>query len=202
MEALIQTLCGEDYAKRFWQNYYDTYITRTDMEYIANRGFNSVRLPLNARHLCRYENGTLAFAPDTIDRVDRCVHWCRELGLYVVLDMHAAPGGQTGQNIDDSENDRPELFLHSEYADILMRLWVMLARRYRDEPAVAGYDLLNEPLPNWNAQYNHMVLPLYRRIMAAIRQVDARHIIILEGIHWATDFSVFDPMTPEEAAEN
>lgn len=202
MEALIQTLCGQEYAEGFWQKYNDTYITRAEIEYIAKCGFNSVRLPLNARHLCHDENGSLVFTADTIGRVDDCIRWCREFGLYVVLDMHAAPGGQTGQNIDDSENDKPELFLHSEYTDTLTQLWVMLARRYRDEAAVAGYDLLNEPLPNWNAQYNYMVLPLYRRLMAAIRQVDDHHLMILEGVHWATDFSIFDAMTPEEEAEN
>lgn len=202
MEAMLQTLCGQNYAEGFWRQYYDTYITRTEIEYIARHGFNSVRLPLNARHLCHYENGLLVFTPDTIQRVDDCIRWCREFGLYVILDMHAAPGGQTGQNIDDSEHDKPELFLCDGYADTLTQLWAMLAHRYRDEAAVAGYDLLNEPLPNWNAQYNHLVLPLYRKIMAAIRNADDHHIILLEGVHWATDFSIFDAMSPEEAAEN
>ena len=202
MEALIETLCGAEYAQRFWQRYFDTYITRPELEHIAKAGFNSVRLPLNARRLCVRQGGKLVFRPEMIRHVDDCVRWCRELGLYVILDMHAAPGGQTGQNIDDSEHDRPELFLCPEHQDTLTELWVMLARRYREEPAVAGYDLLNEPLPNWNAQLNHKVLPLYRRLMAAIRQVDDRHLIILEGVHWATDFSIFDGMTRSEAEEN
>lgn len=201
MERLIEGLCGPDYAKTFWQRYFDSYITQADMDYIAAHGFNSVRLPLNARHLCREEDGCLVFVPETIHRVDECIRWCRERGLYVVLDMHGAPGGQTGQNIDDSENDVPELFLEERHAEALTELWAMLARRYRDEAAVAGYDLLNEPLPNWNARYNDRVLPLYRRLMDAVRAEDTRHPIILEGVHWATDFSVFDALTAQEAAQ-
>ena len=202
MEQLIETLCGPDYAATFWAQYFDTYITAADMDYIAAHGFNSVRLPLNARHLCREENGALTFVPETIQRVDDCIRWCRERGIYVVLDMHGAPGGQTGQNIDDSENDIPELFLEEHHADTLTELWTILARRYRDEPAVAGYDILNEPLPNWNAQHNYKVLPLYRSLIAAIRAEDERHPIILEGVHWSTDFSIFDDLTEQDAAEH
>lgn len=116
--------------------------------------------------------------------------------------MHGAPGGQTGQNIDDSESDIPELFTDRRNQDILVEMWHLLAIRYGNEPAIGGYDLLNEPIPNWNRRYNPQLLPLYRRLTRAIRDVDARHMIILEGAHWATDFSVFDDYTPEEAADN
>jgi endoglucanase len=67
----------------------------------------------------------------------------------------------------------------------------MLAERYKDEWIVAGYDLLNEPLPEWFSEYNDQVMPLYRDIIKAIREVDERHMIILEGVHWATDWSIF-----------
>src|SRR6185369_16733231 len=115
-------------------------------------------------------------------------------GIYVILDMHGAPGGQTGQNIDDSANDQPELFQQQKYQDRLVDLWVSLAKRYKDEPTVAGYDLLNEPLPERTgaaAKYKHLVEPLYQRITKAIRAVDAKHMIILEGVDWANDWSIF-----------
>ncbi len=75
-----------------------------------------------------------------------------------------------------------------------MGLWVRLATRYRDEPTVAGYDLLNEPLPQRTgaaAQYKDQLEPLYKRITQAIREVDKRHMITLEGADWANDWSVF-----------
>lgn len=111
-------------------------------------------------------------------------------------------GGQTGQNIDDSEADIPELFTDERNQDILVKMWRLLAVRYTNEPAIGGYDLLNEPIPNWNCQYNSQLLPLYRRLIRAIREVDPNHVILLEGVHWATDFSVFEDFTPKEAADN
>lgn len=185
MEALIEDLCGPAYGEAFWRRYEDAYITREDIAWIAGEGFNSVRLPLNARHLKKEE---------TWRRIDDCIAWCKEHGLYVILDMHGAPGGQTGQNIDDSENDQPELFQNRDYQRELIGLWRRIALRYREETAVAGYDLLNEPLPEFFSQYNGRVLPLYRELAKAIRQVDPHHMLILEGVHWATDFSIFDPL--------
>jgi hypothetical protein len=191
-EKLLLDLCGAAYAGSFWAGYYETYITEADIRLIAERGFNSVRLPLNARHLLENNRGVLRLQEETLALVDRLVGWCRKCGVYVILDMHAAPGGQTGQNIDDSEGDKPELFMDGRYQTELVELWRLLAEHYRDEPAVGGYDLLNEPLPEWNKSYYPLVVPLYERIIRAVRTVDTRHCIILEGVHWATDFSIFD----------
>lgn len=203
MEALITELCGSEYAESFWERYYSTYITEADIAWIAEQGLNSVRLAMNARHLFDTdESGHVSFNEGTLRHVDHCISWCKKHGVYLFLDMHGAPGGQTGQNIDDSEKDIPELFTDEKNQDALVEMWRLLAKRYADEPVVGGYDLINEPLPKWNNQYNHLLLPLYRRVIAAIREIDWKHVIILEGAHWATDFSVFDDFTAEEAADN
>ncbi len=126
--------------------------------------------------------------------LDNLVDWCSKHNVYVIIDMHGAPGGQTGANIDDSPNDQPELFTDKKNQDRLVDLWVKIASRYKDEPAVAGYDLLNEPLPQRTgaaAKYKDQLEPLYKRITAAIREVDKRHMITLEGCDWANDWSVF-----------
>ena len=82
--------------------------------------------------------------------VDDTIAWARKYGLWVVLDLHAAPGGQTGTNIDDSWG-YPWLF-ESEKAQVdTVALWKRIAARYRDEPSVLGYDLLNEPIPTSTA---------------------------------------------------
>ena len=102
--------------------------------------------------------------------------------------MHAAPGGQTGQNIDDSERDLPELFMRPEHQDELCALWEMLAARYSGEAAVAGFDLLNEPLVKKDAGYNSQLVPLYMRLADAIRRADPERIVIWEGAHWPPAF--------------
>lgn len=198
MEALIENLCGKEYQAEFWRRYYEAYITERDFDYIAAQGFNSVRLPFNARHMLRCDS----LNEEYVGFIDRCVRLCEERGLYVVLDMHAAPGGQTGQNIDDSERDFPELFTDPENEKRLVLLWGLLAQRYADCPAVAGYDLLNEPLTKRHAALYPKLLPLYRRLIREIRKNDSQHMIILEGLHWATDFSVFDELTREQANQN
>lgn len=201
IERLIAGLLGEDAAAAFWQKYYASYISRADMQFIKNCGLNSIRLPVNARCLMQGEAGKRQLNKEGIRYIDDLLFWCAEFGIYAILDMHAAPGGQTGTNIDDSENRRPELFENPQCREDILWLWRELARRYADNPWIAGYDLLNEPLPDWFAQYNGRVLPLFRDIVDAIREVDANHMVILEGVHWATDWSIFDPLK-ERPIEN
>ncbi|WP_139997573.1 glycoside hydrolase family 5 protein [Paenibacillus paridis] len=191
IERMISELIGETKADEFWELYYDRYTAEADIERIAAEGFNSVRVPINARFLI--EDGVvLRIKENRLALIDRVIDWCRTHSLYVILDLHGAPGGQTGTNIDDSANDLPELFLNEQNKQLTVDLWRALAERYKDEWIVAGYDLLNEPLPNWFAQYNGQIMPLYKDIISAIREVDPRHMIILEGAHWATDWSIFD----------
>ncbi len=180
IEKMIRDLAGAEEAEKFWKEYRDVYVSRDDILRIAAEGFNSVRIPLNYRIL-----------EESLSLVDRMIGWCRESGLYVILDLHGAPGGQTGANIDDSENDLPELFTDAANRQRTIDVWRMLAARYREETCIAGYDLLNEPLPDHFSQYNHLLMPLYRDIIRAVREEDPHHMIILEGLHWATDWSLF-----------
>jgi hypothetical protein len=191
IERLVETLVGREKAERFWEAYYDRYVAEADIRQIAAEGFNSVRVPINARALLE-DGEPERLRADRIALLDRLVGWCRTYRVYVILDLHGAPGGQTGSNIDDSERDLPELFTDERNRRLTVELWRLLAGRYKDEWIVAGYDLLNEPLPEWFAEYNRLVMPLYRDIVKAIREVDARHMIILEGVHWSTDWSIFD----------
>lgn len=198
MEAMIEELCGSEYAGQFWRDYYSSYITEGDINLIAEQGFNSVRLPINARHVLIEGQ----FNESYVSNIDNCLAWCEKNGVHMVLDMHGAPGGQTGQNIDDSENDRPELFMDIRHQDKLVELWTLLAERYRNSPALAGYDLLNEPIHKDDKRYYPQLLPLYFRLTEAIRSVDPNHIIIWEGAHWATDFSIFDGLAQVPAPKN
>lgn len=189
IEKRIRELIGESKAKAFWETYYENYIAEADIRRIAAEGFNSVRVPISARFVLDEEFG--GYHEGHLQLIDRVIRWCERHRLYVILDLHGAPGGQTGTNIDDSEHNQPELFQFEENQRRTVDLWRMLAQRYKDEWIVAGYDLLNEPLPEWFSEYNDKVMPLYKDIVKAIRDVDPHHMIILEGVHWATDWSIF-----------
>lgn len=189
IEALIERMVGPDAAAEFWQRFQDEFFAEADVAQIAAMGFDHIRLPINSR-IVMDDSG--AFLDRGFQLIDRAIEWSRTHGLLVLLDLHGAPGGQTGTNIDDSPRNRPELFMDARYREQTIVLWTELARRYRDEPVVMGYDLLNEPIPNdWQHTYADALAQLYRDLTAAIRAVDAQHLIMYEGSHWATNWDIF-----------
>lgn len=187
IEARITDLVGLERAAQFWRRFHDEFITEVDFAMIARAGFDHVRLPINARGVMR-EDGT--WIDEGFELIERAVRWSEQVGLRILLDLHGAPGGQTGTNIDDSRHNLPELFMDSRYRAQTIALWSELARRYRDRTAVLGYDLLNEPLPNeWQHRYERELVELYRELTTAIRDIDDRHALVYEGSHWATNWS-------------
>src|SRR2546423_13433269 len=191
IQAAISELVGEDEARQFWKTYRDNYITRADIKFIKQSGFNSVRVPFSYR-LFASDGEISRLEGPGYELLDRVVDWCRREGLYVILDMHAAPGGKTGDNIDDSFG-YPFLFERRESQELTVSLWRKLAARYRDQPAVIGYDLLNEPIAHYfdSASLNPKLEPLYHRIVSRIREGDGNHIIFLGGAQRDTNFKGF-----------
>lgn len=189
IEAMIAGLVGPERASDFWRRFRDVFITEADIARIAAEGMNHVRLPINWRVVMDERGGLIESGFELIDRL---IGWCRTQELWVVLDLHGAPGGQTGTQIDDSLNGRPELFTDDRYRRLAIDLWRAIARRYRDEPAVAAYDLLNEPLPlEYQHSYADRLRDIYIDLTAAIREIDPNHAISYEGTHWATNWSIF-----------
>jgi Endoglucanase len=193
IQLVFEQLVGDLAARKFWQRFRENYITRDDIRFIKHAGFNVVRIPFSYRLFVGngYRPRLEGVGYQLLDQV---IAWCREEGLYVILDMHAAPGGQTGSVMDDSWG---HAYLYEDAAsqELAIRLWRALAERYRDEAIVIGYDLLNEPIGHHldTAALNPKLEPLYKRMTAAIREVDREHLIIIEGTHWGSDFSVFGP---------
>jgi aryl-phospho-beta-D-glucosidase BglC (GH1 family) len=200
IQVVVNQLVGPDEAARFWKAYRDNYITDEDIKFLKQAGFNSVRVPFNYR-LFVAEGDTQRLDGVGYELLDRVVGWCKREGLYVVLDMHAAPGGQTGDNIDDSWA-YPFLFESPESQELTVKIWQKIAARYKNEPAVLGYDLLNEPIPHFfdKAYLNPKLEPVYRKVVAGIRSVDKNHIIFLGGAQWDTNFKVFGPPFDEKLA--
>jgi hypothetical protein len=184
IEQFFTELVGPEQADAFWHEYRRQYITEKDIQFIKDSGFNSVRVPLHYKFFVEGGEGW--------ELLDRVVEWCHKAGLWVILDMHCAPGGQTGTNIDDSSG-YPWLFEDPRDQQLTIDIWKHLAQHYRDNPAIVGYDLLNEPIPPFPSLdlYNVRLEPLYRRITTGIRQVDTNHMIILGGSHWDSSFKLF-----------
>jgi hypothetical protein len=187
IEALVRELLGPEKAETFWRQYRANYVTKADIHLLKQAGFNSLRVPMHYK----FFEGDSAEGFQLLDNV---VEWCKAEGIYVILDLHAAPGGQTGANIDDSDG-YPWLYDSPTKQQELFAIWQKIAKRYANNPTVLGYDLLNEPIPHYPAVkvLNPKLEPLYKRLTAAVRQVDKHHVFFLEAAQWDTNFSVFGP---------
>jgi endoglucanase len=191
IETVLNQLIGPEEANTFWKRFRDFYVTHDDIRYIKSLGLNSVRVPFNAR-LFVLEEYPDVWLPTGFEMLDRIVEWCTRESLYVILDMHCAPGGQTGDNIDDSHG-YPFFFESPEAERLATEIWTKIAQRYSTEAWILGYDLLNEPIPHFYdmEKLNPRLEPTFRRMTRAIRAVDTNHIIFLGGAQWNTNFSVF-----------
>src|SRR5882724_12372756 len=129
IQTVINELVGEDEGRRFWKTYHQNYITREDIKFIKQSGFNSVRVPFSYR-LFASDTTPVRLEGEGYLLLDAVIAWCKAEHLYVILDMHAAPGGQTGDNIDDSWG-YPFLFESAESQDLIVRIWRNIAARYR-----------------------------------------------------------------------
>lgn len=192
IDNTIKELIGADEARLFWKTFRDNYITHEDIKFIKSTGLNHVRVPFNFK-LFLIEDHPEIYIEEGFKRLDDVINWCTEENLYVILDLHAAPGGQTGDNIDDSWS-YPFLFEDKKAQQTTIMLWQRIAERYKNEKIIVGYDLLNEPIPHFyenKEELNQLLEPLYKRITNAIREVDNNHIIFIGGAQWNTNFSMF-----------
>ena len=186
IKAKILSVLGEENTAEFYRRWLQNGFRREDVKLMAEMGFNSIRLPMH------YNLFTLPIEEEPVsgentwidtgfEIVDSVLAWCKEYQLYLILDMHGAPGGQgKDSNISDYDSSKPSLWESTANQDKLEALWVKLAEKYANETQVAGYDLINEP--NWEmGSLNTQLWNYYRRLINAIRAVDKNHMIILEG---------------------
>jgi endoglucanase len=188
----IEDLIGADSTNAFYEAWRNAFVTKQDIDSVAAWGFNSIRLPMH------YNLMISATDPDTFLTegfriIDSLIVWCRQNHVYVILDLHAAPGGQGHDApISDYDDSKPSLWESIDNQNLTVLLWKEIARRYAQEPVIGGYDLLNEP--NWDLGTNNSVLrAFYIRLTDAIREVDTNHIIFIEGNWFATDFAGLTP---------
>lgn len=192
MDALIRELCGSKYADEFWPKWYRKHLGERDIQAMAELGYNSVRLVLNSAAFLFEEPG-ITFNEDSFRMLDDVLHFCEKYRIYAILDMHAAPGGQSAGACDNGVDSEPHLFIDEENWERAIVLWEEFARRYKDRWIIAGYDLLNEPLNTKESLYLVPKLSLfYDELIARIRMIDRNHMLTIECPIWSTYVSFFD----------
>ena len=192
MDQFVAELCGPSYQKKFWKQWVDNYFAEADIRKMKEQGFNSVRFPLDARLLLEEEPG-YHFIEEHFQLLEHYLDLCEKYGLYVILDMHAACAGQSAVSCDNGVDNQPHLFLDEEGANRTIRLWQELAERCADRWIIAGYDLLNEPisLPEFDCLIPELKA-FYDRLVTAVRQVDQKHILFIQGNRFANRLDIFD----------
>lgn len=195
IDNAFREMVGPDFTDQFWKSFKDNYVTREDIRYIQKLGMNTLRVPFHYKLFTDEDYMGLYSNQDGFQRIDSLVSWCRESAIYLILDMHDAPGGQTGDNIDDSYG-YPWLMTREPSQQKFVEIWKKIADHYKNEPIILGYDLLNEPIATFfskeeRVKLNAALEPIYKKAVAAIREVDKNHIVLLGGAQWNGNFKVF-----------
>jgi hypothetical protein len=208
MRAHLAQELGESKARFFFDRLLDHFFAEEDVAYIKSLGATVVRLSLNYRHF-ESDAHPFEYLEPGFQRLDQAVGWCTNHGLYIILDMHSVQGWQnTDWHCDNAS--RHVLFWHDKcYQDRFIALWQEIARRYKGNPTIAGYNIMNEPLvntpfgrfrenstPDLASYYRpdwERINRIYRRAVEDIRQVDPEHIIFLEGDYFSNLFMGLKP---------
>ncbi|HUW91611.1 MAG TPA: cellulase family glycosylhydrolase, partial [Bacteroidales bacterium] len=193
----ITELIGEERCGEFYAAWLGNMITERDIDSIKAWGFNSIRLPMH------YNLFTLPIEEEPVQgqdtwreegfkMTDDLLSWCRKNEIWLILDMHAAPGGQGNDKpIADVDTLKPQLWESRQNRMKTVALWRKLAERYRDEEWIGGYDLINET--NYPMEDNKPLKDLFNSITKAIRVVDSNHIIFIEGNDFANNYTGLTP---------
>lgn len=197
LKAKIEQLVGKEGMEAFYDAWLTNYCQKEDIDSMAAWGFNAIRLPMHYNlFTLPIEQEPVAgedtWLPKGFEMVDQLLDWCEANQMYLILDLHAAPGGQ-GKDaaISDYDKSKPSLWESPENLRKTVALWKKLTERYATEPWIGGYDLLNET--NWTMSGNAPLRALYNQIVTAIRLVDQNHIIYIEGNWFANDFAGLTP---------
>ncbi len=185
LEAEIENLIGSDKKKLFFETYRENYINEKEIKFLADNGFNALRIPLHYKHFSASKN---SFSEEGFQILDPVISLCKKYGIYIILDMHAAPGAQNTNDFSDSDGQNAYLFTEESNQEWLASIWKYIADYYANEPIIAAYDLLNEPVLPWGKGPS-VLRKTYETSIDSIREVDQNHIVIIEGNWYGNDHS-------------
>ena len=195
---LIETI-GEVKTDSFYNAWLHNHFTRTDVDSMKAWGFNSVRVAMHYKWFTlpieeEPVSGENTWLDKGFTMIDSLLDWCEDNEMYLILDLHGAPGGQgANADISDYDSSKPSLWESQENKDKTVALWRKLAERYTTETWIGGYDLINETNWTFPEGNNSQLREIFENIIAAIREVDTNHIVFIEGNSYANDHSGLTP---------
>lgn len=201
----LEDLMGTARTKEFYDLWLANHTRKIDIDSMKAWGFNSVRLPMHFNlYTLPVDEEPVAGQDTWLEKgfamTDSLLAWCKANEMYLILDLHAAPGGQGNDlNISDRNPSKPSLWDSEANQKKTIALWRKIAERYVNEPWIGAYDIINEP--NWgfddpegdrNGTKEKRNIPLKKLmtdITKAIREVDNKHIVIIEGNGWGNNYN-------------
>lgn len=209
IKAKLAELVGEQRTDEFYEAWLANHTRKIDIDSMAAWGFNSVRLAMHYNLFTlpidkEPVSGQNTWLEKGFQMTDSLLAWCEANKLYLILDLHAAPGGQGNDlNISDRDPSKPSLWQDEANQKKMTALWKKIAERYVNEEWIGAYDIINEP--NWGFQraedkngcseeLNEPLKKLMVEVTKAIREVDRNHIIIVEGNCWGNNYNNIFPL--------
>ena len=179
----LETRFGEEETEGLMDIYRTNWIRGSDFDIIKSFGMNTVRLPFDYKLLMDSDEKPFCLKDDAWEWFDQAISMAKKREMYVILDMHGAPGRQSGMD-HSGRVGHNKLWSNKNHQKQTVWLWNQISQRYRKEPAVAAYDLLNEPWGNNERNLKKVILQCYR----AIRENNDEHIVIFPGHTSGIDF--------------
>jgi endoglucanase len=183
--GLLEVL-GQERYDLFFNEFYNNYFTEEDAQFIHELGLNLVRVAISY-HQFEDDMNPGVINEDAFVHLDRVISLCAKYGIYTIIDFHAMAGFQNQHWHSDNPTHKALFWEYKHFQDRALKLWEVIADRYKDEPWVAGYDLMNEPADPTEKK----VFAYLKRLYETVRVIDPNHIIFIEGNRYAIDFDMF-----------
>ena len=191
MDSILANRFTIDEIDKLNDAFFNSYCTEADFKLISDLGLNTIRIPVYYRTFLttkdRYtlDDQTLCsmdFESIELDfsMLDTFIEYAKKYDLKVIIDMHGVMGGQSG--FEHCGTRDIDFWDTEEYIEFMCNLWAAIATHYKAEPAVLAYDLVNEPTNRYEIGTGPKQWRVLDRLYQAVRDVDANHVISIEGV--------------------
>ena len=183
INEILTNRFGKETKEKLIKYYENNYFTLQDLDKIKEIGMSVIRVPFTYMNLYDKENNEYKLKKNAFEKLDWIVEETSKRGIYIILDLHGAFGSQNGQDHSGEliENVKDVTFYsNDELKNLTLKLWREVAFHYKNNPAVAGYDILNEPGEKAGMTFSYH-WDFYNEIYKVIRSIDNDHIIIMES---------------------
>ena len=179
---------SEEELKQMLDTFFYAYCTEADFKLISDMGLNTIRLPMYYRNFMEGSDEALTMRADAFEKLDYFLTLAKKYNLKVIIDMHGVAGGQSG--FEHSGTRDIDFWTNETYIQSMCTLWKNIATYYIEErpdlaSTILAYDLVNEPTNRNEIGTGKLQWQVMDRLYDAIREVDAHHVISIEGV-WYT----------------